>query len=314
MLFIYKYQPKVLDDFEMKISYRSIIDPLITMDKLNILFLGDSGSGKTSIIDALIREYYGNVDYENNILHINSLREQGINFYRNDVKTFCQTSSSLKGKKKFVIFDDIELINEQSQQVFRNCIDKYSNNVSFVASCANCHKVIECLQSRFTILRMQPLQRTNIESIMSTIIKAENIIIDDCAKRFVVDVSNNSVKLVINYLEKFHLLACPINLAIAQSVCTNISFEPLEKYTKALIAKDVQISISILHELYDSGFSVMDILDNYFTYVKHTNILTEDQKYAIIPHICKYITVFHNIHEDEIELCLFTNSIMKELI
>jgi len=38
---------------------------------------------------------------------------------------------------------------------------------------------------------------------------------------------------------------------------------------------------------------------------------SEDLKYEIIPFICKYITVFHNIHEDEIELALFTNNLVK---
>jgi len=54
----------------------------------------------------------------------------------------------------------------------------------------------------------------------------------------------------------------------------------------------------------------MDILDNYFLFVKITELLTEDEKYKIIPYICKYITIFHNIHEDEIELALFTNNLV----
>ena len=53
----------------------------------------------------------------------------------------------------------------------------------------------------------------------------------------------------------------------------------------------------------------MDILDNYFLFVKITNLLTDKQKYDIIPVICKYITIFYNIHEDEIELALFSNNL-----
>jgi len=58
---------------------------------------------------------------------------------------------------------------------------------------------------------------------------------------------------------------------------------------------------------------VMDILDNYFLFVKITPLLSEDQKYTIIPFICKYITIFHNIHEDVIELALFTNNLYEFL-
>jgi hypothetical protein len=47
--------------------------------------------------------------------------------------------------------------------------------------------------------------------------------------------------------------------------------------------------------------------------VKTTNHLDENEKYNIIPHLCKYITIFHNIHEDEVELALFTNSIFPLL-
>ena len=34
---------------------------------------------------------------------INNLKEQGIQYYRTEVKTFCQTPSSISGKKKFII-------------------------------------------------------------------------------------------------------------------------------------------------------------------------------------------------------------------
>ena len=57
----------------------------------------------------------------------------------------------------------------------------------------------------------------------------------------------------------------------------------------------------------------MDILDNYFIFIKTTKMLSDEQKYCIIPCICKYITIFHNIHEDEIELSLFTNNLIQIL-
>ena len=94
-------------------------------------------------------------EIKNNVLYINSLQEQGISYYRNEVKTFCQTSSGIHGKKKFIILDDIDVINEQSQQVFRNCIDKYSHKVHFLASCSNIQKTIESIQSRCTLINLK---------------------------------------------------------------------------------------------------------------------------------------------------------------
>lgn len=315
-LYIYKFQPLLFKDYEIDPSLVRILETLIKMNSLNIMLIGDMGSGKTSLLHAIIREYYINYspqEYRDNILHINSLKEQGINYYRNDVKTFCQTCSSIKNKKKFIILDDIDFINEQSQQVFRNYIDKYSHNVHFIASCNNIQKVIESLQSRFTIIKIKSLQRESLLKILKKIALSENIHIEEKAIPFILDVTNNTAKILINYMEKFKLLNQTITLEMANLVCTNISFTTFEYYTKCVIDKNIKEAISILYSIYDKGYSVMDILDTYFLFVKTTNILSEDQKYVIIPHICKYITIFHNTHEDEIELALFSNNLILRL-
>ena len=93
-LFIDKFQPIYFSDFEIDPKIIEIFKTLINMDNLNILLIGDMASGKTSLLNAIIKEYYeGNSpkQYEENVLYINSLKEQGINYYRSDVKTFCQT-------------------------------------------------------------------------------------------------------------------------------------------------------------------------------------------------------------------------------
>ena len=312
-LFIYKYQPFYFQDFEIDNELLEILKTLISMDNLNILFVGDIGCGKTSMLNSLIREYYLNIPsqkYEDNILHINSLKEQGINYYRNDVKTFCQTCSSIKSKKKFVVLDDIDLINEQSQQVFRNCMDKYSHNVHFISSCSNIQKVIESIQSRTIIIKLKPLKSENLYKIMNKIKTIEKIIINKDAETFILNICNNNAKILINYMEKCKLLGQEITLDLANQICTNISFFLFEEYTEFIKKREINYAIKILYDIYDKGYSVMDILDTYFLFLKITHLIDEDKKYEIIPFICKYISVFHNIHENEIELALFTNNII----
>jgi DNA polymerase III delta prime subunit len=220
----------------------------------------------------------------------------------------------VKGKKKIVILDDIDFITEQSQQVFRNCIDKYSHNVHFISSCTNIQKVIESLQSRFICIKMKPLQRHELTRILNKIKQAENIRICPDAQEFVLDICNHSVKVLINYMEKFKLVNEEITLTLANQICTDISFITFEYYTELLKQNNLNAAINTLYALHDNGYSVIDILDSYFVFVKTTANLTEDDKYNIIPYICKYITIFHNIHEDEIELALFTNNIMQKIL
>lgn len=308
--FIQKYQPFYLKDFEIESELLELITTFINIDNLNILFVADSGTGKSSIITSIVREYYGDNYNEENILYINSLKEQGISFYRNDVKTFCQTTCSIPHKKKIIILDDIDIINEQSQQVFRNCIDKYSHNVHFLASCCNTQKVIDSLQSRLNIIKIKALKCENLKKILKKITEAENIQIEPDAEDFILSISNNSVRILINYLEKFKLVSEKINVKLAANVCTNISFTEFVDFTEMCMKNELTKAIKIIYNIFDYGYSVMDILDNYFLFVKTTSIIGETVKYKIIKLLCKYITIFHNIHEDEIELALFTNNLI----
>jgi DNA polymerase III delta subunit len=148
---------------------------------------------------------------------------------------------------------------------------------------------------------------------MHKITQSENILVDEDAEDFILNVCNNTAKILINYMEKFKLLDQNITLDLANKVCTNISFFTFEQYNQCIKTKNLQAAVKLLYDIYDKGYSVMDILDNYFLFVKITTDLSENEKYKIIPFICKYITIFHNIHEDEIELALFTNNLIQVL-
>ena len=68
--------------------------------------------------------------------------------------------------------------------------------------------------------------------------------------------------------------------------------------------------IELNKETDDNKFSVGDILDSLFLYIKHCSVLTEKEKYKIVPLLCKYITIFYDIHEDSIELIFLTNNLL----
>lgn len=314
--FILKYKPYFISDFYLEKAHLTVLKSLNELDDLNLLIVGNSCSGKTSLIYAIIREYYGMnetaVFPEYNIMFINNLKEQGIQFFRTEMKTFCQSKSNIPGKKKIIVVDDIDIINEQSQQVFRNYIDKYSKNVHFISVCTNIQKVNESLQSRLHILKINQVNREKLETTMNKIIEKEHLQIDNEAKDFVLNISDNSIRVLINHLEKIYILDQPVDMGVAHKLCSNISYVQFDNYIRKLKARDLKGAIAILYEIHDYGYSVIDILDYFFTFIKFTKNLEEVEKYRILPFLCKYITIFHKVHEDVIELAFFTNNLLNE--
>lgn len=315
--FIGKYKPYYLKDFCVNEKFTNAVNTLLNINELNVLFVGKSNSGKTSLLNALIREYY-NLDInssfpESNILFVNNLKEQGIQYFRNEMKTFCQSRSSIYGKKKMVLIDDIDTINEQSQQVFRNYIDKYNNNILFITVCSNVQKVVESIQSRLHIIQIPSPSKEQFKSLMDNIIKAENIILNDEAKSYILSISNYSIRTMIAILEKIYIYNQPVDKESCIKICSIISYQHFENYLSKLKNNDLNGAIQIMYNIYDYGYSVIDIFDYLFSYIKTTDNLNDDIKYKITTLLCKYITIFNIIHEDCIELALFTGN-MFELI
>lgn len=321
--FISKYKPYYVRDFNTDKRLTSILNTLLEIDDLNIMFIGNTSSGKTTLLYALIREYYG-LDKkdpipETNIMIINNLEEQGVNFFRNETKTFCQSHCSIYGKKKIIMIDDIDTINEQSQQVFRNYLDKYKNNVHFISACTNVQKVIESLQSRLHIIHISSPDLQQIECLVDKIIETEGMHIDPSAKEYLLSKSGGSIRNIINHLEKIYIYSknengcTSLSYELCEQLCSTIYTHQFEEYIDALCNRRLYKAIQILHEIHDKGYSVIDILDYFYSFVKNTKTLNEEQKYCIIPFLCKYIMTFNNIHEHSIELSLFTNNLYNSV-
>jgi len=313
-LILSKYKPYTLKGFYLEEHTSKIIDTLFELDDLNILFIGASGSGKTTLLNAIIREYYNlsktSSMPHSNILFINNLKEQGIHYFRNEMKTFCQSQSNVRGKKKIVIIDDIDTINEQSQQVFRNYIDKYKRNIHFISVCNNIQKVNESIQSRTHILKLAPPEKYQIKELMDLIVKNENLEMDEASKEYVLGMCDGSFRVLINCLEKIYILGEPINIDMCMKLFSNVCFKSFEEYIHHLKKNELKKSIEKLYSVYCKGYSVIDILDFFFIFIKQTTSLDEKIKYQIIPFLCEYITITNKIHEDAIELALFTNDIL----
>ena len=167
----------------------------------------------------------------------------------------------------------------------------------------------------------------------------EALIFSHESQELLLHICNSSIRILLNYLEKIKILsihshsqsseslkqeqqeqqeqqdnhANAIEVELIHKLSTNISYRLFDEYTNFILKNKMVEAVNIFYKLHHEGYSVMDILDNYFIYIKITNLLNEDVKYKLTILVCKYIIYFHNIHEDELELAFFTNNFIKLL-
>ena len=321
-IFMNQYKPYKLKEYNLDEKRMKLLRTLFEIEDINILLVGSQNSGKTTLLYTIIREYYDlkkkDPIPETNILLINPLKEQGIHYFRNEMKTFCQSKCSIHGKKKMIVIDDIDNLNEQSQQVFRNYIDKYKHNIHTISTCTNIQKVIESIQSRLHIIQLEMTCEEQINKLMKKIIeesniKIENIALEKIKSRIITE--KEKIGQMISKMEKIYIYQenQPINFTEIEQMTSNIKKEDMDNYIYYIKEKDLQKSINVIQQMEIKGYSVIDILDHLYNYIKETTNLTETQKYNIIPLICKYITIFNKIHEDHIELAIFTNELIATI-
>lgn len=301
-----KYKPINLNDFIIDEKIKNILNVFIKIDTLNLLINGDTGTGKSTLIDVLINEYYNNNYTKDNVMYINLLKEQGIHHFRQNIKTFCQTTNNIK-KKKIVVIDNIDQINEQSQQIIRNNIDKYSHKINFILSCSNIQKVLDNLQSRVNIIKLNLISKDKLSEYTKNICVSEDLKIDDDCIEFIVNISNNSLRLLKSYINKLKLLNEEITIEKIYIICTQISYHFFDEYTALWFNNKNHIKATEkIRQLTDLGYSVMDVLETYFTYIKNISKIEDKYKFDIFPILCKYINVFHSVHEESFELTVMT--------
>lgn len=312
---ITKYKPKELEDFNINDYTKELINIYLKNGKLLFLIYGGMGYGKSSLINVLLNKYYDNnkESINRNTININLLKEQGINYYRNDLKSYCQINNLINLKeKKTIILDDLDLLNEQCQQIFNTFINNYEN-INFIITCNDKNKIKSAIINKLELIKINKINTKFIKNRLDYILKNENLKLDDKCRELIIRASNMSIPNMINNIDKLNLIMKDkvINYDLLENVSCNIMINDMRKYIELCKEDNLKESIRYILNMCNNGFSVIDILEEFFLYIKFHSDLEDKYKYDIIKQICKYINIFHNIHEDSIELIFMTNNIIN---
>ena len=298
--FAKKYRPSSLAQVGLPSEALCLLKELIDTDCVHILITGDVGVGKTTILDAVVKEVHRN-DFDTQlILDVNSLQEKSCSSHKELLHTFCK--APMTNPRRIVLIDNADTLSLPIQEAIRCCMDTYGHKVNFIASCTHVsgmspsfvHRLIRVHRSQWTMLARA--------SLLEKICENEGIQLSDSAKRFVLD-SAEGIRDVIQQLEKISLYGGTATLDIARACFSRIRPRCLDRLTELARLSDGGYSLAkAMYELYDQGHSAMDLLDSYLLHIKHS--LSPKDTIRLIPIISKAARMNHGVQENEITLAI----------
>lgn len=119
----------------------------------HIMFHGESGNGKRTIVNNFIRLIYNNdnTEIKNSVIHVNCAHGKGIKFIREELKHFAKThiNSQNGGVFKTILLFNADKLTIDAQSALRRCIELFSHTTRFFLIVEDKYKLLKPIISRF---------------------------------------------------------------------------------------------------------------------------------------------------------------------
>jgi len=261
-IWVEKYRPQTLSDVILDNETLRVVEEY-TNEIPNLLFVGNPGTGKTTLARVIVNDILGC-----NYLYINASDESGIDTIRHNITNFAQTKS-FDGGVKVVILDEADGLTSQAQAALRNTMETYAKYCRFILTANYKHKIIPALQSRCQSLTIKPVVELAVKRCYN-ILKDENVKVpEEQKKKFVQLVKRHfpDLRKTINELQKNVIDS---ELCITSVVSDN---ELLEAVFKKIASKQCLEARRYLIENEDRFQGDYDtLLSNYLNFIYSANI------------------------------------------
>lgn len=136
-----KYAPQTVSEVILSKELSDYFSNLTELNN-NLLFLGSTGCGKTTLAKLLAKRFS-----PNSYIFINASEESGIDVVRNKISDFVSIMS-FDGNPKIVILDEADGLSTAAQGALRGVMEEFLDDVKFIVTGNYKHKLIEAIQSR----------------------------------------------------------------------------------------------------------------------------------------------------------------------
>ncbi|KAG0170579.1 replication factor C subunit 4 [Apophysomyces sp. BC1034] len=251
----------------------------------NVILTGAPGIGKTTSILCLAYEMLGSA-YKEAVLELNASDDRGIEVVRKRIKDFAQKKVTLPpGRHKLIILDEADSMTSGAQQALRRTMETFSNTTRFALACNQIDKIIEPIQSRCSILRYTKLSDQQLLKRLLEVCEKEKVSYNDEGLEALIFTSDGDMRQAINNLQATFDGFKYVSAENVFKICDQPHPVLIQHVLKCCAEYNIESATTSLRELYDSGYSALDIITTLFRVVKTYTDLPEQQRLDFIKEI-----------------------------
>jgi DNA polymerase III delta prime subunit len=263
LLWTEKYRPKTINECILPERLKKPFQEYVNSKEIpNLLLAGGAGVGKTTVAKAMCEEI--GCDY----MVINGSDDNGVDTVRYKIKNYA-SSMSLAGGRKVIIVDEADYLSPNAQAAFRNVIEEFAGNCSFIFTCNFKNKIIEPLHSRCAVVDF--ILKNNEKAQMAGqffkriqgVLQSEEIKYDDKVIAELVKKHFPDFRRVINELQRYSkfgeidtgILSQIIEVGLSD-VIRHLKEKDFGSIRKWVASNDIDAA-SLYRKLYDNLYDVL---------------------------------------------------------
>ena len=175
MLWTEKYRPKRIADVVGQYNFTIDAESWIEQNNMpNVLLYGVAGVGKTAAGIALANDMLRE-DKDNNFFEINASDDRRLETVRNQIKEIASTKRIGNAPFKIILLDEMDGMTKDAQNALKRIMERFAENVRFIITCNERHRIIHPLQSRCANYGFQRVNPRTMHNLLTNVLENEDI-------------------------------------------------------------------------------------------------------------------------------------------
>ena len=256
-----KYRPKRIEDVVgNKISFEMVL----SNTKKNLLLHGSPGTGKSSAVRALLRNFD-----KDSIFLVDARMKSSPQKISNSLNIFLK--KKIDSHIKCIIVDEVDSLNLQSQKLFVKPLSQHS--LIFIFICNNILKISSAILKKTLYIHFKVLSFKEVDPYLKHICKSEKIQYNTKTLNFIFDNCDGDLRKVVLYLQHMYILHDKVsveNFNKMTLLCNTNYCKTIESWKK-----NYKNLFDLTDELYYNAYSITDLSKYLVEYHKLKNMLTK---------------------------------------